>query len=67
MPAFAAIVDLESLKNMRAATQDPFDALTAKIQDAFKDVPETEIDALVDAAMGAVRPGYRPRVAKGGK
>lgn len=59
----AAIVDLESLKGMQAAKHDTLDVLTAKIQDAFKDVPEAEIDALVDAAMGAVRPSYRPRKA----
>lgn len=54
----AAIVDLDSLKSLQAAQDEP-DALTAKIQRAFKDVPQDEIDSLVDAAMSAVRPTYR--------
>jgi prevent-host-death family protein len=55
----AAIVDLETLKTMQQGARSDQAALAAKIQDAFKDMPAAELDALVDAAMGAVRPAYR--------
>lgn len=60
----AAIVDLERLKGMRETAPSPLDALSAKIAGAFKDLPEAEVDALVDEAMRSVRPSYRPATSK---
>ena len=56
----AAIVDLETLKALQQGAVGDRDALAANIQEAFKDMPASELDALVDEAMSAVRPSYRP-------
>lgn len=55
----AAIVDLDRLKDLQANAASPTDALTAKIADAFADMPEADVDALIDDAMRSVRPSYR--------
>ena len=52
--AVAALIDVEQFERIRRA-RERFDEIAAKIADAFRDIPEEEGMALIDAAVARER------------
>ena len=52
--AVAALIDVEQFERIRRA-RERFDEIAAKVADAFRDIPEEEGMALIDAAVARER------------